>query len=293
MPLIRKSGLSALLLATAMPAFGSESAISPKPDIVLHVGPLPVTNSMIATWVIAIILIVAIRLAVRKPRLVPTRGQAIVESLVTGVMDLITPITGPRVARPAFPLLVGLFTYILIQNWSGMIPGFGTLKILQHGQWVDLIRPGDADMNSTFALACVSMIAWLYLIIRYAGPRVILYELFGNKADKNDIPAVLYYILFVVFFGVGLIEVISIGLRLVSLSCRLFGNMLGGENLMHSMYGIEKWLLPTPFYFLEILTGFVQALIFTLLVAVYIGLICNHEGAEHGHAAAGATANPH
>ncbi len=289
MPLTRKFGLTAILLANVMPAFGSEHAISPKPDIVFHVGPLPVTNSMISTWVIALLLIVAIRLAVRKPRLVPTRGQAIVESLVTGVLDLITPITGPRVARPAFPLLVGLFTFILIENWSGMIPGFGTLKILQHGEWMDLIRPGDADMNSTLALAAVSMIAWLFLIIRYAGPRAILYEIFGNKADKNDIPAVLYYILFVIFFGVGLIEIISIGLRLVSLSCRLFGNMLGGENLMHSMYGIQKWLLPTPFYFLELLTGFVQALIFTLLVAVYIGLICNHEGDEHAH---GATA-PH
>lgn len=281
MPLIKKFGRLALLLATVTPVFGSEHAISPRPDIVLHLGPMPVTNSMIATWVIAILLIIAIRLAVRKPRLVPTRSQAIVESLVTGVMDLITPIVGPKATRASFPLLVGLFTYILIQNWSGMIPGFGTLKILQHGQWVDLIRPGDADMNSTFALAVVSMIVWFYIVLRYAGVKAILYDIFGNKADKNDVPVVLYYFLSLIFVGVGFIEIISIGLRLISLSCRLFGNMLGGENLMHSMYGIEKWLLPTPFYFLEILTGFVQALIFTLLVAVYIGLICNHEGGDH------------
>lgn len=284
MPLSKKIGLPALLLVTRLPVLGSESAVSPRPDIVFHVGLFPVTNSMIATWVIAILLIVAIRLAVRKPRLVPTRSQAIVESMVTGVMDLITPIVGSRVARHAFPLLVGLFTFILIENWSGMIPGFGALKILQNGQWRDLIRPGDADMNSTFALAIVSTIVWLYLIFRYAGLRTIIYEIFGNKAEKSDVPGVLYYFLTLLFFGVGLIEIISIALRLVSLSCRLFGNMVGGENLMHSMYGIQKWLLPTPFYFLDLLDGVVQALIFTLLVAVYIGLICNHEGDGQAHA---------
>jgi F-type H+-transporting ATPase subunit a len=68
----------------------------------------------------------------------------------------------------------------------------------------------------------------------------------------------------------------------VSLSVRLFGNILGGESLMHAMYGVQKWLLPVPFYFLELLIGFVQAVVFTLLVSVYIGLICNHGDDEHG-----------
>ncbi|MCH2615121.1 MAG: F0F1 ATP synthase subunit A, partial [Opitutales bacterium] len=76
-------------------------------------------------------------------------------------------------------------------------------------------------------------------------------------------------------------EIISIIFRPISLSFRLFGNVFGGENLLHSMTGLFKWGLPIPFYFLELLIGLVQALVFTLLVSVYIGLICNHGDEEH------------
>jgi len=86
----------------------------------------------------------------------------------------------------------------------------------------------------------------------------------------------------VIFFGVGLIEIVSIMFRPISLSFRLFGNVFGGENLMHSMSAISPWGLPIVFYFLEMLIGLVQALVFTLLVSVYIGLICNH-GDDAGH----------
>ena len=283
MLMVKKFGVGACLLASSLPAVASDSGVSAKPDVLFQFGPLPITNSMVASWSIALFIIIVIRAATWKPRLIPTRSQAIVENLVQGVLDLVTPIVGPRVARPAFPLLVGLFTFILIQNWSALFPGVGTIRILRHGEWMDLIRPGNADMNSTIALAAVSMICWVYFILRYAGPRVIFYDLFGNKADRREIPAVIYYLLFVIFFGVGLIEVVSIMFRPVSLSFRLFGNVLGGESLMHAMYGVQKWILPVPFYFLELLIGFVQALVFTLLVSVYIGLICNHDDGEHGH----------
>jgi len=148
-------------------------------------------------------------------------------------------------------------------------------------------------MNSTIALAVVAMACWLYFILRYAGPRAVLQDLFGNKADRKEIPGVIYYLLFVVFFGVGLIEIVSIMFRPVSLSFRLFGNIMGGESLIHAMYGIQKWLLPVPFYFLELLIGFVQALVFTLLVSVYIGLICNHADEEHSPAENGEAVAPH
>jgi F-type H+-transporting ATPase subunit a len=276
----RKLILLSSIFASGLPAFASEEGLSPKAEIVFHLGPLPITNSMVMTWVIAAALIVVVRLAVRKPQLVPSRGQAVVESLVQGIFDLIAPIVGSKVARHAFPLLVGLFVYILIQNWSGLLPGVGTIKYLAGGEWQELIRPGNADMNGTLALAIVSMACWLYFILRYAGPKAVLFDLFGNKAERKEVPAALYYFMFVLFFGVGLIEVVSILFRLVSLSFRLFGNVFGGENLLHAMFGMEKWLLPAPFYFLELLIGLVQALVFTLLVAVYIGLICNH-GDDH------------
>lgn len=271
------------LLASGTSAFAAEHGVSASPDILFHVGPLPVTNSMVTSWVVALALVAAIRIAIKKPQLIPSRAQAVVESLVQGILDLTAPIVGPKVAKPTFPLLIALFTFILIQNWSGLIPGVGTIYLSDHatGGWRELIRPGNADLNGTFALAAVAMICWLYFILRYAGPALVLKDIFGNKADPHETPAPIYYPLFVIFFGVGLIEIVSIVFRPISLSFRLFGNVFGGENLLHSMSAITPWLLPVPFYFLELLIGFVQALVFTLLVSVYIGLICNHGDDHH------------
>lgn len=266
-----------VLLATGAPVFAAEAhGLSAAAEPLFFVGPLPVTNSMVTSWIIAAALVIIIRLAIRKPQLIPSRGQAIVENLVQGVLDLTSPIVGSKVAKHTFPLLVALFTYILIQNWSGLLPGVGTIFFRGH----ELVRPGNADLNGTIALAIVSIVCWFYFIMRFAGPSLVLKDIFGNKAEKSDVPGVIYYPLFLVFFAVGLIEVISIAFRPISLSFRLFGNVFGGENLLHSMSAITPWILPVPFYFLELLIGFVQALVFTLLVSVYIGLICNH-GDDH------------
>jgi F-type H+-transporting ATPase subunit a len=277
------------LLSCASDVHAAEAhGVSASADTLFRLGPLPVTNSMATSWVVAIVLIIAIRFAIRKPTLVPSRGQAMVENLVEGVLELITPIVGKKVAKPAFPLLVGLFTFILIQNWSGLIPGVGSIFMRDHGsgEMVSIIRPGNADLNGTIALALVAFVAWFYFIMRYAGPALVFKDIFGNKADKNEIPALIYYPLFLVFGAVGLIEIVSIVFRPISLSFRLFGNVYGGENLLHAMSAMSRWGLPIPFYFLELLIGFVQALVFTLLVSVYIGLICNHgddHPEEHGH----------
>lgn len=283
---VKKLTLFSGLLATALPAFAAEShGVASAAEALFHVGPLPVTNSMITSWIVAIVLIVAIRVAIKRPQLIPSRGQAIVENLVEGIYDLTAPIVGNKVAKHTFPLLIALFTFILIQNWAGLFPGVGTIYLFgEGGEARELIRPGNADMNMTIALAVVAFIAWFYFIMRYAGPRFVLQDIFGNKADRKETPAAIYYPLFLIFFGAGLIEIISIFFRPVSLSFRLFGNIFGGENLLHAMTNIEKWGLPSLFYFLELLIGFVQAFVFTLLVSVYIGLICNHGDDHHGEA---------
>ncbi len=241
---------------------------------------LPITNSIITTWAVAIALIIAVRLAIgAKPTLVPSRGQAMVEGLVDGVRELVEPIVGKRTAPAALPLLLTLFVFILINNWSGLLPGVGTIGMESHGadgshEFEPFIRPFTADMNGTIALALVAMAGWFVLIWRFAGPKLILHDLFGNKANRNEVPAVIYYFLTLIFLAVGVIEIISIAIRPVSLSFRLFGNVFGGENLLHGTF------FAFPFYFLELLIGLVQALVFTLLVSVYIGLICNH-GDDH------------
>ncbi len=288
-----KTALSLLAFTAGGTAFAAESAgVSGKAEELFsfHVGswPVSVTNSMLTSWLVALGLIIAIRIAIRRPQLVPSRAQAVVESMIEGLMNLVSPIVGPKVVKTAFPLLVALFVFILTQNWLGLLPGVGTIGVFEGGEWRELIRPGNADMNSTVALALIAFIAWLYLILRFAGPAFIIRDLFGNKADKREVPAAIYYPLFVVFFFVGLLEIVSIMFRPVSLSFRLYGNVFGGENLLHSISAISRWGLPLPVYFMEVLVGFVQAFVFTLLVSVYIGLICNHgddhtHDADHGH----------
>jgi len=189
----------------------------------------------------------------------------------------------------AFPVLLCFFIFILLNNWSGLLPGVGTIGWGHTGAdgrfhmvrpW---IRPANADFNSTIALALISFGAWIIIIFKYAGPKVIIHDIFGNKADRKDLPTVVYYGFSLIFLFVGLIEVLSICIRPITLSARLFGNVFGGENLLHS-----TWFAP-PFYFMELLVGFVQAFVFTLLSAVYIGLICNHgddhDNEEEAHAA--------
>jgi len=241
---------------------------------------LPVTNSIVTGWVVSLLILLGLRLLVKKPQLIPSRGQAVVESALGALRGLYEPIIGKKAFGASFPILVCLFLYILLQNWSGLIPGVGSIGL---GHEVDgkfhvteaFIRPANADWNGTIALAAVAMLAWFAISLRYAGPKHMLYDWFGNKADRNEVAAYIYYPLSVIFFLVGFIEIVSICIRPFTLSVRLFGNVFGGENLLHSTGFVF------PFYFLEILVGFVQALVFTLLLSVYIGLLCNHGDDEH------------
>jgi F-type H+-transporting ATPase subunit a len=208
-----------------------------------------------------------------------------VENFLDGVRNVTAPVVGAKVAPYAFPLLIGFFSYILIQNWSSLLPGVGTVMFKpgtgDEWSWVPFVRAGNADLNGTVALAIVGITAWLYFILRFAGPKLILKDIFGNKATKGEVHPAMYYSLFVVFFVIGFIELVSMMIRPVSLSLRLYGNAFGGEYVIHTMSAITRWGLPIPFYFLEFLVGLIQALVFTLLISVYIGLICNHDSGDH------------
>ena len=273
--------ISCLIFPTLL--FAGSDGVSPKAYPIGELFGLTITNSMVTGWVISIILIFLIRFLVGKPTLVPSGGQAVVENLVTSIKSVVEPIVGKSMFGVTFPLLLALFTFILIHNWSGLFPGVGTFGWLQGDDLTYFFRPANADLNTTLALSVVSMVAWLYYVLRYAGLKMLLYDLFGNKAEKKEIPTLIFYGLFIIFFGVGIIEVISIAFRPVSLSFRLYGNVFGGENLLTAMQNMFAWILPVIFYVLELLIGLVQALVFTILVAVYIGLICNHGDEEHAH----------
>jgi F-type H+-transporting ATPase subunit a len=272
-------------------------AVSPKAYVLTKIfNSFPITNSMATTWVTSLIAILVVRLVMKKrASMVPGRFQSVLEVIVEGIQGVIEPIVGKRMVAPTFPILVGFFTFILLQNWCGLLPGAGAFGNYDaHHHFLYFFRPSNTDLNSTLGLAIASFLAWLFTILRYSGPKAIYHHIFGNKADKKEIPFFIYIGLFAVFFCVGFIECISILFRLVSLSFRLFGNTFGGESLVTSIYNLHHLIhnnvlstlyrifIPVPFFFLEALIGFIQAFVFTLLTAVYIGLICNHDEESEG-----------
>jgi len=282
--LVNKLLLIVLASLSSASLLSAADGVSPSPYKLTEIFGLPVTNSILTTWAISILLILVIRFSVGTPKLVPGKGQAVIENLVGGLRDLLLPIVGKKAFSMAFPLLLGLFLFIVIHNWSGLVPGVGVFGHIYEGEPDKLIywmRPASADLNATFGMALVAMIAWLFISLKVAGPKFFVWELFGNKADKKETPKVIYLLLAPIFLMVGVIEIVSIAFRPVSLSFRLFGNVFGGENLLTSMTGMAPYLVPIPFYLYEVLVGVVQALIFTLLVAIYIGLMTNHDEEAH------------
>ena len=277
----------------------SSEGVSLVSEEIFKLGVFQVTNSMVTSWIISIAIVIIVKLLVGRTSLIPSKGQLIVESAITSLRTMLEPIVGKKVFYPSFWLLSGLFIFILIHNWSGLLPGVGTIgQGIQEGNHFKitkpLIRPGNADLNMTLALALVANLCWVYFIVRYAGLKAIIKDWFGNKADKTQVNFLIFGLLGILFIAVGFIEVLSILFRPVSLTFRLFGNVYGGESLLHSMFylgetlnlnetliNISMAIAPIPFYFMEVLIGLVQAMVFMLLVSVYIGLICNHGEENH------------
>jgi F-type H+-transporting ATPase subunit a len=267
-------------------ALASEEGVNPKATDLFVIGGVPVSNSILTTWILTALIIIAIRVLVGTPKIVPSRGQALVENMASGLRGALEPIVGKSMIGKVFPTLCGFFVFILLMNWSGLLPGVGTIKYGEPGHWLDAIRPATSDLNTTLALSVISFVAWTYFVLRYAGFKVLIFDLFGNKADKKELSFPMWIMLSFIFLGVGGIEVVSIAFRLISLSFRLYGNVFGGENLIHALGGIAPYVIPAVAGLLEVLVGLIQAFVFTLLSAVYIGLICNHEGGhddEHAH----------
>jgi F-type H+-transporting ATPase subunit a len=284
--------LSLIGLFSPALVFASSEGVNPSAQDLFHIGGVPISNSIFTTWLIAALIIIAIRLAVGTPKLIPGKGQAVVEGMAQGLRDALEPIVGKKMIGKTFPLLCGFFVFILLMNWSGLLPGVGTIKFQHDGHWLDAIRPANSDLNTTLALSVLSFVAWTYFVLRYAGFKVLVFDLFGNKADKKEVGMLMWVLLIPIFFAVGGIEVVSIAFRLISLSFRLFGNVFGGENLIHALSdpstlgALATYVVPAMAGLLEVLVGLIQAFVFTLLSAVYIGLICNHEGGhdeDHAH----------
>jgi len=249
----------------------------------------PITNSMLVTWMVAAGLIVFAQLATRNMAHVPGGAQNLLEWLVESVYNLLESVIGAHLTRRTFWFFATIFLFILAANWVSLIPGVGTIgwgHQTDHGFVVDqpLFRGANADLNLTLAMALIFFILWFVWALQEVGVRGMAKELFGAKGESTGIMKPL---MAAIFLAAGLLEIVSILFRPVSLSFRLYGNVFAGENMLETMARLVPglgWLLPVPFYFMELLVGLVQALVFMLLTAVFTLLICqHHEEPEKGH----------
>ena len=277
-------------VATLAAEPAEHETLSLKAAPLFQIGKFSVTNSMLVSWIVALAVILFAQIATRNIRTVPTGVQNFWEWLVESLYNFLESIIGRELVQKTFWFFATIFIFILFTNWAGLIPGVGTVG------WghVDpatgafridrpLLRGANADLNMTSAMAVIFFVLWLIWALQANGIGGFLVHLFGPKGETSG---VLRILMVVVFFLVGWLEIIGILFRPISLSFRLFGNIYAGESIldvMSHMVPFLAWLLPIPFYFLEILVGFVQALVFMLLTAIFTLLIAQHGPGEEAH----------
>lgn len=243
--------------------------ISVAPETLFSIGPFNVTNSLIGTW-LAMIFLVVLALAVRrKLSVVPGMLQSLVEWPIEGMLNLVTGVDRKRGIQ-YFPLVISMFLFILTMNWMGLLPGFGTIGLLEdhngHQVLVPFLRAGTADLSATLALALVSFFVFIGFGVAVHGPGGYV-KTFANPPALAPL------------------EILQHLFRAVSLSLRLFGNIFAGEAIQIvflSFLGPAAFVIPAVFILLELLFGLVQAGIFALLTMTYILLATMEHGPAHG-----------
>lgn len=179
----------------------------------------------------------------------------------------LTESIGEKNAGKIYPYFMTFFIFILFSNWSGLIPGVGSIGFFEEGKLIPLFRGTTSDFNTTLALALVSAVATHQMSIRTIGIKDYLSRYFSLN------PVNLF---------VGILELVGEFTKIFSLSFRLFGNIFAGEVVLMTVAGIFAFLLPIPFLLLEIIVGIVQALVFSMLTMVFMAVLATpHHGEAH------------
>jgi len=241
--------------------------ISIAAEPIFHIGNFPVTNSLLSTWLVLIFIITAaviIRFTYKK---IPGGLQNFAEFILESFYNFAESIAKEK-TKVIFPLTMTIFIFILFNNWAGLIPGVGSIGFWEelHGEKVliPFFRSGSADLNTTLALALISVIS-----IQYYGIKELGLFKYGSKFINFKSP---------VDFFVGILEIISEFSKIISFAFRLFGNVFAGEVLLTILAFLIPVLVTVPFLGLELFIGFVQALVFAVLTLVFINMaMVSHE----------------
>lgn len=229
---------------------------------------LPITNSLVMMAAAVVVLTLLLRLATRKMERIPGKLQNFVEWIFETLFNFVSGLTGKHLAQRYFWYFASIFLLILISNYMGLLPGVGEI-LYGHDP---LLRGANADLNITLFLGLFYTLLWFVWCLREQGVKHFVLHIFGPKGGLSGL---LKNLLLPVFFFVGLIEILSIGIRPVALAARLFGNIYAGEAILEQMLNISSnplisALAALPFMCLEILVGFVQALVFLMLTAIFL-----------------------
>jgi F-type H+-transporting ATPase subunit a len=229
-----------------------------------HIGNIAITNALIDTILVDAVLIGLAVYVKKHVTIVPSFFQGIIEMAIEGFYNLTESVAQTR-AKKIFPYVMTFFLFILISNWSGLLPVITALGVHHGDEFIPLIRSASTDLNTTIALALVSLVATHTMSVKTLGIKSYLSRFFSLN------PLALY---------TGLLELISEFTKIISFSFRLFGNIFVGEIMLASLSAVFAFLLPIPIIMYELFVGVIQATIFGLLTMAFMGIFTTPHGAE-------------
>ena len=244
-----------------------EHAIVLKPEILGFYKNLPITNTLLVSWIAMTVLMVVSIAATWRVKAVPSLLQNFFELIIDFGYQTVEDLAGSKKAKVFFPICMTFFLFIITANWLGLMPGFGTITF----DHKPLLRSINSDLNMTLSLALLSAFLTHFFALKYLGIKNYLKKWFSLE-------------MFGVFLFVGFLEIVGEFTKVVSLSFRLFGNIFAGEVVLTTVSTLSEFsafIVPLPFYFLEIIVGFVQAAVFMMLTLVFMVLLSEKHAAEH------------
>lgn len=266
------------------------SVPQPAPELpaetVFHLFGFPITNSIIAAWLTIIILVAFSYAVTHRIKLIPGRLQAAFEFLFGWLYDFCQQVAGEKNGRRFFPAVATIFLFVAFNAWLALLPGFGSIIVHTAEGEVHLLRAANTDINMPLAIALMSFVFVEYFGlrlrgVRYLGKFVNVGQFFSSLGliFKGKVKAGFGGLITgVINIFVGILETLSELVRIVSFTFRLFGNMTAGEILLLIAVFLVPWIFALPFYGLELLVGFVQALIFAGLTLVFLTVaVTSHE----------------
>ena len=261
------------------------------PEPVFHLGGFAVTNTLLASWLAMLLLLVAAVLARRKLADVPSSRslQNAVEAIIETLYGFMEGIVGEK-ARSFFPVVATFFLFILTANWLGLLPGFGSVGFWaeEGGRrvFVPLLRGATADLSTTIALAVCAVISLQVYGVRMRGLRGYasrflpigrLRDFAGGLVRGKGVRLSLLFRGLLDLF-IGLMELFEDLTKILSFSFRLFGNVFGAEVLLLVIAFLVPYVASIPFLILEVFGGFIQAFIFAVLTTAFLGSVTSPHG---------------